>query len=140
VRWKLWLLFRHYGRIIPLSFLVGMRLTVIAALLFAAVGFTIAPAPSTGGADLELQHFLRRPIYLILCGSTISYWVGFEIMLYPRVSDVRIHAFCALFIVDRKCYTLPPGHASRRAVKRYRPPGDQHDPHSETASVGCTDS
>jgi hypothetical protein len=83
--------------------LAGMRLTVNATLLFAAVGFTIAPVSSTGDADVDPQHLLLCPMYLILWSYSTSYWGGCKNILDPRAFDVRIHAVCALYRVDRRC-------------------------------------
>lgn len=67
------------------GFAEGVRVTVVATVLFTIVGFATAPS----GAAFELNRMLLRPLYLLALGYMIAYWGGFEIQLKRRLALLK---------------------------------------------------
>jgi signal transduction histidine kinase len=67
------------------GFRPGLRVTVVSAILFTAVGFATAPK----GPSFELNRFLLRPIYLFVLGYMMAYWGGYEITLKRRLALLK---------------------------------------------------
>jgi signal transduction histidine kinase len=67
------------------GFAVGMGLTAVSTLVFLAV----AGAVSRGGADIEWNRFLLRPVYLLGLGWVISQRGGFETLLKRRLALLK---------------------------------------------------
>lgn len=82
------------------GFASGLRVAGLSALLFAIVGLATAPR----GLDFELARFVIRPIYLLVLGSMMAYWGGFEITLrryLAMLSDVTSLSLNPRFGMDR---------------------------------------
>src|SRR4030095_15290804 len=67
------------------GFIEGLSVTIVAAVLCAAIGFAAAPS----GTAFELNRLLLRPIYLVVLGYMIAYWGGFEIQLKRRLALLK---------------------------------------------------
>lgn len=67
------------------GFRSGLRVTLVAVLLFASVGLATAPQ----GAGFELNRTLVRPIYILVLGYMVAYWGGYEITLRRRLELLR---------------------------------------------------
>jgi signal transduction histidine kinase len=67
------------------GFAEGLRVSVVAAVLFTVIGFATASL----GQAFELNRLLLRPIYLLVLGYMIAYWGGFEIQLKKRLSLLK---------------------------------------------------
>src|SRR6516162_9254529 len=121
------------------GFTAGMRVTLVATVLFTAVGFAMAPAEP----EFELNGFLLRPTSLLVLGYMIACWGGAETTLRRRLAllkDVSVLAnprfgvertFGALlerlraFYAAEQCLlvmTDPSGGTTVRRVQRQRPP------------------
>ena len=66
------------------GYAAGMRLTVVATVLFTAVGYAASPAH-----DFELNRFLLRPVYLLLLGYMIAVWGGSELTMKRRLALLK---------------------------------------------------
>jgi signal transduction histidine kinase len=67
------------------GFTIGLRLTLVSALLVTIVGFLTAPS----GSDFPLNRLLLRPIELLILGYMISRWGGFKISLRNRLQLLK---------------------------------------------------
>jgi signal transduction histidine kinase len=67
------------------GFVMGVRVTLVSALLFTLIGFVSAPA----GERFELNRSLLRPVYLLVLGYMMAYWGGYEIMLKRRLTLLK---------------------------------------------------
>ena len=121
------------------GFTAGMRVTLVATVLFTGIGFAMAPEEP----EFELHGFLLRPTSLLVLGYMIACWGGAETTLRRRLAllkDVSVLAnprfgvertFGALlerlraFYAAEQCLlvmTDPPGGTTVRRVQRQRPP------------------
>jgi signal transduction histidine kinase len=66
------------------GFTEGIRMTLVATLLFTLVGM-LAPAEAT----FEWDRFLLRPTSLLILGYLIAYWGGFEVKLKRRLGLLK---------------------------------------------------
>jgi signal transduction histidine kinase len=66
------------------GFSEGVRMTLVAALLFTAVG-VLSPTHDT----FELSRFLLRPLSLLALGYMIAHWGGFEVKLKRRLGLLK---------------------------------------------------
>ncbi len=121
------------------GFTAGMRVTLVATVLFTGVGFAMAPAEP----EFELNGFLLRPTSLLVLGYMIACWGGAETMFRRRLAllkDVSVLAnprfgvdrtFGALMERLRAFYAAdmgmlvmaepPPGGYTLRRVSRQHP-------------------
>lgn len=86
------------------GFRSGLRVTVVAAVLFTCVGFAMAPAEP----EFELNSFLLRPTSLLVLGYMIACWGGAETTLRRRLAllkDINLLSN-PRFGVDRMLGTL----------------------------------
>ena len=124
------------------GFTAGMRVTLVATVLFTGVGFAMAPAEP----EFELNGFLLRPTSLLVLGYMIACWGGAETMFRRRLAllkDVSVLAnprfgvdrtFGALLERLRAFYAAdlgllvmaepPPGGYTLRRVHRQHPETD----------------
>jgi len=81
------------------GFTSGWRVTLVAAVLFTGVGFTMAPDEP----EFELNSFLLRPTSLFVLGYMIACWGGAETMLKRRLALLKDVSLLAnpRFGVDR---------------------------------------
>src|SRR5262245_57916656 len=124
------------------GFTSGMRVTLVAAVLFTGIGFAMAPAEP----EFELHGFLLRPTSLFVLGYMIACWGGAETMFRRRLAllkDVsvlanprfgvdrtfgalmeRLRAFYAADLCMLVMAELPPGGYTLRRVNRQHPATD----------------
>jgi signal transduction histidine kinase len=124
------------------GFAAGMRVTLVATVLFTGVGFAMAPAEP----EFELNGFLLRPTSLLLLGYMIACWGGAETMFRRRLALLKDVSLLAnpRFGVDRTFGALmerlrafyeadmcmlvmaepPPGGYTLRRVSRQHPEAD----------------
>lgn len=67
------------------GFISGWRVTLVAAVLFTGVGFTMAPAEP----EFERNSFLLRPTSLLVLGYMIACWGGAETVLRKRLALLK---------------------------------------------------
>src|SRR5262245_9980140 len=67
------------------GFASGMRVTLVATVLFTGIGFAMAPAEP----EFELHGFLLRPTSLLGLGYMIACWGGAETMLRRRLALLK---------------------------------------------------
>lgn len=67
------------------GFREGMRVALGSTLLFVAIGLISAPE----GGNFELNRSLVRPVYLLVVGSMMAYWGGYEIRLKQRLALLK---------------------------------------------------
>jgi hypothetical protein len=81
------------------GFTSGLRVTLVATVLFTGVGFTMAPDEP----EFELNSFLLRPTSLFVLGYMIACWGGAETMLKRRLALLKDVSLLAnpRFGVDR---------------------------------------
>src|SRR5262249_62105454 len=63
----------------------GMRVTLVATVLFTGIGFAMAPAEP----EFELHGFLLRPTSLFVLGYMIACWGGAETMFRRRLALLK---------------------------------------------------
>jgi signal transduction histidine kinase len=63
----------------------GMRVTIVSAVLFIVVGYTVAYAQP----NFQLNRFFLRPIQLLVLGYLISYWGGVQGRLIARLQLLK---------------------------------------------------
>ena len=124
------------------GFTVGMRVTLVATVLFTGIGFAMAPDEP----EFELNSFLLRPTSLFVLGYMIACWGGAETMFRRRLAllkDVsllanprfgvdrtfgslmeRLRAFYAADMCMLVMAELPPGGYTLRRVNRQHPDTD----------------
>jgi len=81
------------------GFTSGLRVTLVATVLFTGVGFAMAPDEP----EFELNSFLLRPTSLFVLGYMIACWGGAETMLKRRLALLKDVSLLAnpRFGVDR---------------------------------------
>src|SRR5712691_89060 len=81
------------------GFTSGLRVTLVATVLFTGVGFAMAPDEP----EFELNSFLLRPTSLFVLGYMIACWGGAETMLRRRLALLKDVSLLAnpRFGVDR---------------------------------------
>lgn len=81
------------------GFTSGLRVTLVATVLFTGVGFTMAPAEP----EFERNSFLLRPTSLLVLGYMIACWGGAETRLRRRLALLKDVSLLAnpRFGVDR---------------------------------------
>ncbi len=122
------------------GFAPGMRVALVSAVLFSAVGYLTAPDPS----EFE-QRFLIRPMYLLVLGYLMARWGGLEVaqrrrleflkgvsaisgphLSVDQVAGLVLHRLTRLFEADASLLLMesprPPGMTLRR-VSRSDPEG-----------------
>ena len=67
------------------GFSSGLRVTIISAILFTAIGFATAPAEP----EFQLNRLLLRPVELLLLGYMIAYWGGLQSRLKGRLNLLK---------------------------------------------------
>src|SRR5215211_301963 len=67
------------------GFVEGLRVSAVSAFLFTVIGFATTPHD----AELELNRFLLRPLYLGVLGYMISFWGGAEITFKRRLALLK---------------------------------------------------
>src|SRR5713101_8059286 len=124
------------------GFTSGLRVTLVATVLFTGVGFAMAPDEP----EFELNSFLLRPTSLFVLGYMIACWGGAETMLKRRLALLKDVSLLAnpRFGVDRTFGALmerlrafyeadmcmlvmaepPPGGYTLRRVNRQHPDTD----------------
>src|SRR6266581_3241242 len=124
------------------GFTSGMRVTLVATVLFTGIGFAMAPDEP----EFELHGFLLRPTSLFVLGYMIACWGGAETMFRRRLAllkDVsvlanprfgvdrtfgslmeRLRAFYAADMCMLVMAELPPGGYTLRRVNRQHPDTD----------------
>lgn len=63
----------------------GLRVTVVAAVIFSAIGY----ATASTGRSFELNRLLLRPISLLALGYMISRWGGYQVELARRLTLLK---------------------------------------------------
>src|SRR5215813_7587388 len=121
------------------GFIAGMRVTLVATVLFTSIGFAMAPEEP----EFELHGFLLRPTSLLVLGYMIACWGGAETTLRRRLAllkDVsglanprfgvdrtfgalieRLRAFYAADLCLLVMAEPPPGGYTLRRVHRQHP-------------------
>jgi signal transduction histidine kinase len=124
------------------GFPAGLRVTLVAAVLFTGIGFAMAPEEP----EFELNSFLLRPTSLFVLGYMIACWGGAETMFRRRLALLKDVSLLAnpRFGVDRTFGALmerlrafyeadmcmlvmaepPPGGYTLRRVNRQHPETD----------------
>jgi signal transduction histidine kinase len=124
------------------GFTAGMRVTLVATVLFTGIGFAMAPDEP----EFERNSFLLRPTSLFVLGYMIACWGGAETMFRRRLALLKDVSLLAnpRFGVDRtfgalmerlrafyeadRCMLVmvepPPGGYTLRCVKRQHPNTD----------------
>jgi len=124
------------------GFTAGMRVTLVATVLFTGIGFAMAPDEP----EFELHGFLLRPTSLSVLGYMIACWGGAETMFRRRLALLKDISLLAnpRFGVDRTFGALmerlrafyeadmcmlvmaepPPGSYTLRRVSRQHPDTD----------------
>src|SRR5215467_6413269 len=67
------------------GFTAGMRVTLVATVLFTGIGFAMAPEEP----EFELHGFLLRPTSLFVLGYMIACWGGAETMFRRRLALLK---------------------------------------------------
>jgi signal transduction histidine kinase len=67
------------------GFIAGLRVTLVATVLFTGIGFTMAPDEP----EFELNSFLLRPTSLLVLGYMIACWGGAETMFRRRLALLK---------------------------------------------------
>src|SRR5215510_11418837 len=67
------------------GFPAGMRVTLVATVLFTGIGFAMAPAEP----EFELNGFLLRPMSLLVLGYMMACWGGAETMFRRRLALLK---------------------------------------------------
>jgi signal transduction histidine kinase len=63
----------------------GLRLTLVSAILFTAIGVLVAP----NGPPLDTNRLMLRPMQLLILGYMISRWGGFKINLRNQLQLLK---------------------------------------------------
>jgi signal transduction histidine kinase len=63
------------------GFSSGLRVTIVSAVLFTAIGFATAPAEP----EFQVNRLLLRPLELLVLGYLIAYWGGLQSRLKGRL-------------------------------------------------------
>lgn len=67
------------------GFREGFKITAASVVSFVLIGISTAAA----GAEIELNRFLLRPVYLGILGYMLSYWGGQELQLRERLQVIK---------------------------------------------------